>query len=300
MHFDLPDLRVFIHIAEAKSITGGAERAHISTAAVSTRIKSLEEQLGSRLLYRSSKGVELTPAGEKLLKHARAILRQVDFLKSDFSEYGSEAVGHLRIFANTTAVSEFMPAILARFLADRPRVTVDLQERSTQEIIRGIKESAADLGLVAGDIPDKGIEIRKFREDRLVVVTPTHHPLAKKSSAKLLDCLEYSHVSLRDDSTLLQFVRHKVRDAGAELPLRVQVLGFEPACQMIGAGVGIGILPESCARRHQASMQIELIPLNESWALRERSVIARDFMALPSCGRELLSRICESEEYLSY
>lgn len=97
MHFDLSDLRLFVHIAEAESITGGARRAHISTPAVSTRIKDLEGQLGSRLLYRSSKGVQLTPAGEKFLRHARGILRQVDFLKMIFQN----------MVARTLATSEF-------------------------------------------------------------------------------------------------------------------------------------------------------------------------------------------------
>ena len=105
MHFDLPDLRLFIHIAESPSLTQGARKAFLSPAAASARIKALENQLGSRLLYRDSRGVELTPAGQRLLQHARLIMRQVDYLKSEFTEYGTDAVGHIRIFANTTAVT---------------------------------------------------------------------------------------------------------------------------------------------------------------------------------------------------
>lgn len=147
--------------------------------------------------------------------------------------------------------------------------------------------------MVAGDIPDKGIDVRKLSQDRLVIVTPAGHELTAKPTVKLVDCLQYPHVSLRDESTLQQFLLNQVKALGAQLQLRVQVLGFEPACQMIDAGVGIGILPESCVRRYMTSMRLEVVPLAESWAIRERSVIARDFMALPSCGRDLLSQICE-------
>ncbi|MEP1266038.1 MAG: LysR family transcriptional regulator, partial [Marinobacter sp.] len=134
MHFDIPDLRLFIHVAEANSLTGGARRVSLSTAAASMRIKSLEGQLGSRLFYRDSQGVELTPAGHDLLVHARAIMRQVDYIRDEFSRYAEGKSGHLRIFANTTAVSDFMPDVLARFLVNRPGVTIDLQERLTHDI----------------------------------------------------------------------------------------------------------------------------------------------------------------------
>lgn len=117
MHFDLADLRLFIHIGESPSLTQGARRAHLSPAAASARIKALEAQLDTRLLYRDSRGVELTPAGHTLLTHARLVMRQVDYLKAEFTQLGGDSAGHIRIFANTTAVTEFLPEVLAGFLA---------------------------------------------------------------------------------------------------------------------------------------------------------------------------------------
>ena len=147
MHFDLADLRLFIHIAESPSLTQAAKRAHLSLAAVSVRIKALENQLNTRLLYRDSRGVEITPAGQRLLQHARVIMRQVDHLKHDFQEQADGDAGHIRIFANTTAVTEFMPDILAHFLSGHPGVTVDLQERLTRDIVRGVLDGTTDLGI---------------------------------------------------------------------------------------------------------------------------------------------------------
>lgn len=176
MHFDLADLRLFIHIAESPSLTQAAKRAHLSLAAVSVRIKALENQLNTRLLYRDSRGVEITPAGQRLLQHARVIMRQVDHLKHDFQEQADGDAGHIRIFANTTAVTEFMPDILARFLAGHPGVTVDLQERLTRDIVRGVLDGTTDLGIVAGPVDAPELQTIHFSTDRLVLVVPNGHP----------------------------------------------------------------------------------------------------------------------------
>ena len=292
MHFDIPDLRLFIHVAEANSLTGGAKRASLSTAAASMRIKSLEGQLGSRLFYRDSQGVELTPAGHDLLVHARAIMRQVDFIKDEFSQYAEGESGHLRIFANTTAVSDFMPDVLARFLATRPGVTVDLQERLTHDIVRGVIDGSTDLGVVAGPVKSNNkLEIIPFSVDRLVVVTPKDHELAARRSLSFRETLDYPHIGLREGSTLFNFLKEQASETGSTLQMRIQVFGFESACRMVSRGVGIGILPRSIARRHAEFMEISIVELNESWAERERSLIVRELDALPTCGKELVEEI---------
>ncbi|HBX57236.1 LysR family transcriptional regulator [Pseudomonas sp. UBA2684] len=291
MHFDLPDLRLFIHIAESPSLTQGARRAFLSPAAASARIKALEAQLGSRLLYRDSRGVELTPAGQRLLQHARLIMRQVDYLKSEFTEYGADAAGHIRIFANTTAVTEFLPEVLAGFLAARPGVSVDLQERLSRDIVRGVLDGAADLGIIAGPVQVRGLQVLHFSTDRLVLAVPLGHPLAERRSVSLGDTLQYQHIGLHEGSTLLSFLREQVEKLGESLSLRIQVSSFEAICRMIEAGVGIGVIPESAAQRHSRTMQLATIALDEAWAVRERSILVRDLEALPGSVRALIATL---------
>lgn len=291
MHFDLPDLRLFIHIAESPSLTQGARKAFLSPAAASARIKSLENQLGSRLLYRDSRGVELTPAGQRLLQHARLIMRQVDYLKSEFTEYGTDAAGHMRIFANTTAVTEFLPEVLAGFLAERPGVTVDLQERLSRDIVRGVLDGAADLGIIAGPVQAPGLQVLHFSTDRLVLAVPLGHALAQRQTVSLGDTLAYQHIGLHEGSTLLSFLREQVEKLGGNLALRIQVSSFEAICRMIEGGVGIGIIPESAARRHSRTMQLAILQLDEAWAVRERSMLVRELDALPGSVRALIDRL---------
>lgn len=288
MHFDLADLRLFIHIAESPSLTQGARRAHLSPAAASGRIKALEHQLESRLLYRDSRGVELTPAGHKLLQHARLIMRQVEYLKGEFTEYSTDSTGHIRIFANTTAVTEFLPELLAGFLSQRPGVTVDLQERLSRDIVRGVLDGSTDMGIIAGPVQAEGLQILHFSTDRLLLAVPLGHPLATEKHVTLRQTLSYQHIGLHEGSTLLTFLRDQVEKLGATLSLRIQLSSFEAVCRMIEAGVGIGIIPESAARRHSRTMQLAMIELDEPWAIRERSILVRDLDALPGSVRALI------------
>jgi DNA-binding transcriptional LysR family regulator len=291
MHFDIPDLRLFIHVSEAGSVTRGARRASLSTAAASTRIKALEGQLGSRLFYRASQGVELTPAGHKLLKHARTIMRQVEYVKADFSEYRNGGSGHIRIFANTAAVTDFMPEVLADFLGARPGITIDLQEKLTNDIFRGVLDGAADLGVTSGDIQVEGVEVIPFSTDRLVAVMCSEHPLVYSGPLSFKDTITHPYVGLHEGSTLTQFLKNEVAKFGEQLAIRIQVYGFEQACRMIESGVGIGILPKSSAKRYQQTMNLEIVELTDTWAKRERSVVVRELEALPEACKTLIQSI---------
>lgn len=292
MHFDFADLRLFSRIAEEQNLSRGARRAFLSPAAASARLKALEEQLGTRLFYRDNKGLSLTPAGEKLLRHARVIERQFEHVRSDFEEFSKDEVGHIRIFANTTAVTEFMPEVLATFMAERPAVTVDLQERLTRDIIRGVLDGSADLGIISGPVQSDGLEVVHFSTDKLVLCTPVGHPLATADRGlAFADTLDYPHVSLHEGSTLHAFLTELVRDQRRRLQIRIQVRSFEAMCRMIETGVGIGVVPLSAALRHRKTMQLEVIELADTWAIRERAVIARDLEGLPGCARALIDEL---------
>jgi DNA-binding transcriptional LysR family regulator len=291
MLFDLTDLRLFIFVAELKSLTRAAERMHLSLAAASNRMKELESRFGMRLLYRENKGVMLSPAGETLLGHAQQFMQQVERLKSDMQQYNNGIKGHIRIFANTTAVTEFMPQVLGTFLAAHPQVNVALEERLNQDIIRGVQEGTADIGVAAGPVQGQGLEIINFSTDRLVLATALDHPLAKAGSVTFGQTLEYPHVGLHEGSTLQHFLNRVVSDSGEHLSLRIQVRGFDAMCRMVEANVGIGILPQSAGLRHSQSMRLALVELSDPWAVRERSVIVQKLETLPVYARELVELI---------
>ena len=292
MQFDLTDLKLFVLAAEEGSLTRAALRQHLSLAAASTRIKSLETQSGQALLYREARGVRLTPPGEAFLHHARGVLRQVDQLRTDLQEYNGGLRGHVRVFANTTAVTDFLPEILPGFLSGNPRVNVDLQEKPNAEIARGVLDGRADIGIVAGQVDMLGLQAIHFSTDRLVLVTPRSHPFAGRSSIAFADTLDEDAVGMNHRSTLQTFLAQVTEKLGKPLKLRIQLSSFDAMCRMIGAGVGVGIVPESAARRNCESMALALIELTDSWCVRERYILVRDREKLPPYAQSLIDTLC--------
>jgi len=292
MHFDLTDLRLFVLTADEGNLTRAAARQHLSLAAASARIKALESQAGLPLLYREARGVRLTPPGEAFLHHARGVLRQTEQLRADLQEYGGGLRGHLRVFANTTAVTDFLPEILPPYLSANPRVNVDLQEKPNAEIARGVLDGRADLGIVAGPVDTLGLQAIHFSTDRLVLVTARKHPFASRKSIGFADTLDEDQVGMQHGSTLQSFLAQVTDKLGKPLKLRIQLSSFDAMCRMIGAGVGVGIVPESAARRNRAGMGLALIELLEPWSVRERYILVRDPKKLPAYARSLIETLC--------
>lgn len=291
MHFDLTDLRLFVSTGEEGSLTRAAARQHLSLAAASARIKSLETQSGMPLLYRETRGVRLTPAGEAFLHHARSILGQTDRLKVDLHEYSGGLRGQVRVFANTTAVTDFLPEILASFLAGNPQVSVDLQERPNPEIARGVLDGRVDIGIVAGPVDTLGLRRIHFSTDRLVLATSRRHRFARRKRISFAETLDEDAVGMHAGSTLQAFLAQLAERLGKSLRLRIQLSSFDAMCRMISTGVGVGIVPESAVRRYRDSMHLALIDLVDDWAVRDRYILVRDQAKLPRYAEALIDTL---------
>lgn len=292
MHFDLTDLRLFVLTADEGKLTRAAARQNLSLAAASARIKALEVQAGLPLLYREARGVRLTPPGEAFLHHARGVLRQSEQLRCDLQEYSGGLRGHVRVFANTTAVTDFLPEILPGFLFANPRVNIDLQEKPNAEIARGVLDGRVDVGIVAGQVDTLGLQAIHFSTDRLVLVTARSHPFSSRRSIAFAETLDEDAVGMQQGSTLQAFLTGVTDKLGKPLKLRIQLSSFDAMCRMISTGVGVGIVPESAARRNLDSMNLALIELLEPWSVRERYILVREHEALPAYASALIEAIC--------
>jgi DNA-binding transcriptional LysR family regulator len=276
---------------EAGSITGGAERAHLALAAASTRIRNMEEALGAALLVRGRQGVTPTQAGRTLLQHARLILQQAERLREDLSAYAGGLAGQIRVLSNTNALTEFLPEALSSFLAAHRNVSVDLEERLSDEIVGMVAEGVADLGIVAGTVDVSALETYPFRKDRFVLVVARDHPLAGRSQVAFAEVLEHDFVGLDRASALQRFLAAKAAPSGRPLRLRVQLRSFDAVCRMVECRVGIGIVPETTARRVARTMAISAVALSDAWALRELTICIRSFAELPPYARQLVEHL---------
>jgi DNA-binding transcriptional LysR family regulator len=291
MRFDLTDLRLFCDVVDEGSITAGAEKSALALAAASTRIRNMEAALGADLLTRSRHGVALTPAGRMLLKHAREMLAQAARMREDLSAFAGGRAGQVRLLANTNALTEFLPEALGAFLAAHPHVSIDLEERLSDEIVGLVAEGAADVGVVAGTVEVGALETFPFRSDRFVVVTATDHPLAGRARLSFAETLGYDVVGLERSSSLQRFLTAKAARAGRPLKARVQLRSFDAVCRLVEAGVGVGVVPQTTARRAARTMRLSVIALCDDWAVRDLNIVVRSLEDLRPSARALVESL---------
>ncbi|HWK75003.1 MAG TPA: LysR substrate-binding domain-containing protein [Povalibacter sp.] len=296
MRFDLIDLKLFLHVVEAGSITAGAERMHLAVAAASTRIRNMELELGTPLLNRERQGVHPTPAGRTLVHHARLLLQQAERMRGELSEYADGLKGHIRLHSNTNALTEFLPEPLSNFLAAHPQVNIDLEERLSDEIVAAVADGKADIGIVAGTEDMTGLEAFPFRVDRFVLVTAPTHELARASRLAFADVLDYDFVGLDRASSLQRFLSDKAERTGRRLKLRVQLRSFDAVCRLVECNVGIGVVPETTVERNSKALTLHRIELTDDWAPRRLSICVRKLSDLPTYAQELVKHLTAPAE----
>jgi DNA-binding transcriptional LysR family regulator len=291
MRFDFADLSLFRHVVEAGSITHGAERANLALAAASTRIRNMEQALGAPLLIRARHGITPTQAGRTLVAHARTMLAQAERLREDLGAYAGGLAGQVRLLSNTNALTEFLPEALSAFLAAHPNVSVDLEERLSDEIVGLIAEGVGDIGIVAGTVDAGKLTTYPFRSDRFVLVVARDHPLAQRPQIAFAEVLDHDFVGLDRASALQRFLASKASLIGRPLRLRVQLRSFDAVCRLVECNVGVGVVPATTARRATKSMAIQAVDLADPWALRDLTICIRDFAALPPYARQLVEHM---------
>jgi DNA-binding transcriptional LysR family regulator len=288
MHFDLTDLRLFAAVVEEGSITAGASRAAISLPSASARVMGIEKALGTALLERHRRGVRPTPAGSALFHHSQLILAQMEQLRGDMREHARGGVrGHIRLMSNTTGLEEYLPDVLAGWLATNPGIDITLQERLSHEIAPAVAQAHADIGVLVDSAGAEGLETYPFRIDRFVVVVPRGHALASRRDIAFVDVLDEEFVGLEDKSALAEHLAWQSARLGRSLRLRIRLRGLDSVCRMVECGVGIAVVPETAARRCRRTMTFGTLRLVDPWATRQLIICARRLDALPVHARRL-------------
>src|SRR5450755_473985 len=291
MRFDLVDLHLFIAVADARSITGGAGRAHLALASASARIKGLELALGTALLKRGRRGVELTAAGESLLDHARIIIHNVDVMRGDLAAYASGARASVLLLANTSGLSEHLPKALAAFLTEHSDINVDVEERESTDIAAAIMTGAADLGFAAEHALPDNLERFLFSEDRLTLVSPRRGDLAGRRALDFTELAGRDFVGLTSSTALQGHIAKHAARLGVRLRFRARLRDFDAICQMVAADIGVAVVPEAAARRCARSMPIATIRIRDPWANRRLAICARSFKTLPRPAKLLVEHL---------
>src|SRR5664280_2237368 len=221
----------------------------------------------------------------------RSNLALSERLQEDLSPYARGLAGQVRVLSNTNALTEFLPETLSSFLMAYPDISVDLEERLSDEIVGLIADGSGDIGIVAGTVDYGGLHTFPFRSDRFVLVVARSHPLASRSRIGFAEVLDYDMVGLDRASAIQRFLADKANRVGRPLRLRVQLRSFDAICRLVECNVGVGIVPETTVKRTELIAMLRSVRLTDAWALRELSICVRDIDTLPPYARQLVDHL---------
>ncbi len=290
---DLTSLQLFVAVCELGSIGKAAEREFIAASAVSKRLSDLEATLDTPLLYRHTRGVGLTPAGESLLHHARSVLFSLEKMQGELSEYADGVRGHVRVHASISAIVQFLPEDLGAFIAEHPQIKIDLEEHLSTEVIRAVQEGAADLGICNTGVGMGELQAMPYRTDKLLLVVPAGHALASQGPLHFEAALDYDQVGLHSNSSIYLAIRQAAADVGRTIKLRIHVTGLDAMCRMIQNGLGVGVMPQRAFELMHGMGELATVPLLDEWATRHIQLVARDFSTLPVTARLLVEHLMQ-------
>ena len=274
-HYDLTDLRLFVKTVDVGGIAAAAQQSNISVSAISERIKLLELRVGMSLLQRSTRGSRPTAAGLEFATHARSILLQSERLNGAIKAWKGRSDALIRLRANSNAIASFLPDLLASFLARHPGVVVDLEEDTSDEIARATRAGEIDAGIAASSADLEGLELRPFRTDRLVLLVPASHAFASRAQLSFSETLDEYFIGLDGHASIQKYIGAHANRLGRELRVRLRLRSFEGVCRMVGAGVGVAVVPLSVIQTRDRQTNTRAVALTDQWARRELVICLR-------------------------
>ncbi|HEU5293685.1 MAG TPA: LysR substrate-binding domain-containing protein [Burkholderiaceae bacterium] len=284
-------LRLFVTVCEERNIARAAAREAIVASAVSKRIAALELTVGTALLVRGRRGIVPTAAGEALLRRSHELLGSMERLHAELSEFAGGAHGSVRVVASLSVLAEQLPDDIASFLARYQAVRVSLDERVSPEVVRSVREGAADLGVLWDAIDLGGLHSVPYRFDHLCVVMHPSHRLARRKRLRFVDTFGETTIGVAPGGTMDAMLRRQAALLGHTLAYRIQVSSLDAACRIVGAGLGVAVLPGEATAPHVSASGLAMLPLAEPWAVRRFVICSRGDSALSATARLLIDHL---------
>ncbi|SFL37396.1 DNA-binding transcriptional regulator, LysR family [Bradyrhizobium sp. NFR13] len=291
--FDPLSLRLFIAVCEERNIANAAKREAIVPSAISKRISQMEDEAGVQLLERGRRGVSVTAAGEALCRYARESLQLLDRMQAELGAFADGVQGHVRVFASKSAVAQVLPEDISLFAKRYRDVRVSLEEREIWEVVRGVEEGRADIGVCWDAVDLRGLRTFPYHRDHLAVVVHPDHPLARRKSVSFEDTIDYEHVDIVARSIMQTMQRSVAAGAGKQMRYRIQVSTVDAAYRIVAAQLAVAIIPQEEASTIQQTLGLKVIPLSNDWAKRQFVVAVRD-KGLSRPAQLLLENLKES------
>ncbi|MCG7984104.1 MAG: LysR family transcriptional regulator [Candidatus Thiodiazotropha lotti] len=269
---DLLLMRSLLAIADTGSITEAADRIGLTQPALSRRLQQLEDYFGAELFSRGRKGVQLTEIGRLVESEARILIARYDHLRDQVRAHQGLEGGTVRIGGGATAVSFLLPKAIASFQGSHPAVKFQLKEAGSNEVAEDVINGRLELGLVTMPVKNRDLKVWPLLTDRIVLVGPKQHPLAKKRriSASALDGISF--VGFEADTAVRQIIDATLRDAGVEMNVVMELRSIPAILRMVATTGNLAFVSQLGVDSLEDVAEIEVKDFKVE---RELAVIAR-------------------------
>ena len=292
MRYNLITLDLFLCASKNKSLVKAAKEKNIVVSAVSKRILDLEKSVGVNLFYRKKTGVELTPAGLEMQKHCTKIFNSINIMDESIKEYSLVSSGIVRVTANLSSITQFLPEDLATFSKKFPKIKIKLKEKTSSEVISSVKESLSDIGIFSEHVENtERLRIIDYKNDTLVLVVPEYHPLVSKLTVKIKDFIKFEMVGLEKGSSLQAMIDKQVQKQNLKIKKKLETVSFEGIRGMVEAGLGISVLPTGAIKPYLKSSKLKIIKIDEEWAKRSIKIAIKNDDSIGKAGALLLNHL---------
>lgn len=266
-------LHVFTTVVEQKNFSKAAEVLYISQPAVSMQIRNLENELGSKLILRSSKNLTLTQSGEILYTKAKQILTLYEEAKHEINHLKDEVSGTLKIGASFTIGEYVLPAILGEYTSQYPNVDIDVSIANTEEILSDVRNGLT-LGLVEGDVAGNDLTLTPFITDEMVLIVPNSHPLAKQRLIRDSEDLQNQTWILREPgSGTRAYTDALIQDFGLKVNRTLVFSSSQGVKEAVINGLGISLVSQLIIRKELEHHELTLLRIKGKKILRDFSII---------------------------
>jgi DNA-binding transcriptional LysR family regulator len=292
---DFDQLTTFVQVAKLKSFSKAGQKVFRSQSAVSAQIRQLEQAYKAKLLDRSAKSVELTPAGVVLFEFSERLLRLRDESMQVVADRGNVVQGPVSFGANEATCLYLLPDILAEFQKRYPLVNISIYRNFSHKILQRIEEGSLDLGIVTLPLKSPNLKMHIINRDRLRFMVSTKNPLAQKSHVTLEDIASAPLIFPKTGYTR-QVLDKLFRPYRSRLRMAMELPSIGMIKTFVAADVGLSIISESFARDQVKSGEVKLLNIEGLDLWRELGLVYRRDRSLPRAVQALITMIRESRK----
>jgi len=288
MDLNLRQLRAFVTVAELKSFTRAADVLHLSQPALTVQIRKLEEALQCRVLDRTSRTVDLTRIGRDLLPSLRRTLQELDAVVVESHARGKGHLGTVRVASLPSFAASLLPEVIVACRARNPGLSFFVRDAVAGRVMQMVKDEEVDVGITGGELPDASLEVLHEVKDRLCLVAPVDHPIARRAQLHIEDLLELPLVLTDPSTSVRSVVDAAFLGLGRRPHMSCETTYMSTAVAMVRAGLGVTILPES-AREIRAEPGLVALAISEDAFVRRISIVKKRQRSLPPAAESFLA-----------